>query len=46
MKPLVKSEEIQVIKEMVRVRPVLAWCPLLLSFAAAQIPEDCSPTVS
>lgn len=42
MKPLVKSEEIQVIKEMVRVRPVLGWCPLLLSFEAAQIPEDCS----
>lgn len=42
MKPLVKSEEIQVIKEMVRVRPVLGWCLLLLSFEAAQIPEDCS----
>lgn len=32
MKPLVKNEEIQVIKEMVRVRPALACCLQFFSF--------------
>lgn len=32
MKPLVKSEEIQVIKEMVRVKPALAYCLQPFSF--------------